>query len=181
MTQGSQDYRGQTGNPFGRAGGKWMTTAKLRALFSAGRTYDEIAEANERSEGWRPSRAAVKRKYEAMGMPPRRSSHKDLLPWKLRAEHSDSLVRHMLQAESRARQHKPLSETDRKLTARLNEILFGRGTLMVVTYHPEVGFAFVLREDTDDDIVRVGVQRQARDVAVGEWGAMASDPVVDRQ
>jgi hypothetical protein len=133
-----------------------MTSAKLRALFASGRTYDEIAEANERSEGWKPSRAAVLRKYEAMGMPPRRASHRDLLPWKLRPEHADSVVRHMLQAESRARQHKALSETDRKLIRRLNELLFGRGTLMVVTYHPEVGFAFVLREDADEDIVRAG-------------------------
>jgi hypothetical protein len=133
-----------------------MTTAKLRALFASGLTYDEVAEINERSEGWRPSRAAVLRKYEAMGMPPRRASHKDLLPWKLRPEHSDSVVRHMLQAESRARQRKPLTDTDRKLTARLHELLFGRGTLMVVTYHPEVGFALVLREDSDDDIIRAG-------------------------
>ena len=143
------------GNPFGPKGGRWMTTAKLRALFSSGLTYDEIAVINERSEGWKPSRAAVMRKYEAMGMPPRRASHKDLLPWTLRPEHSDSVVRHMLQAESRARQRKALSDTDRKLTARLHELLFGRGALMVVTYHPEVGFAFVMREDTDDDIVRV--------------------------
>ena len=62
------------GNPFGRSGGRWMTATKLRALFTSGLTYDEIAEANERSEGWKPSRAAVKRKYEAMGMPPRRHS-----------------------------------------------------------------------------------------------------------
>jgi hypothetical protein len=161
VTQGNDGNRGQTGNPFGRAGGKWMTSAKLRALFASGLTYDEIAEVNERSEGWKPSRAAVLRKYEAMGMPPRRASHRDLLPWKLRPEHADSVVRHMLQAESRARQHKPLSETDRKLVARLHELLFGRGTLMVVTYHPEVGFAFVMREDSDEDIVRIGIKGHA--------------------
>lgn len=142
------------GNPFGPKGGRWMTEAKLRALFSAGLTYDEIAEANERSENWRPSRSAVMRKYEAMGMPPRRASHRDLLPWRVKPEHNGSLLRHMLQAESRARAGENLSGTDRKLTARLHELLFGRGTLMVVTYHPEVGFALVLREDTDEDIVR---------------------------
>lgn len=156
MTQGHESRPDGRGNPFGRSGGNWMTSAKLRALFASGLTYDEIAEANERSEGWKPSRAAVKRKYEALGMPPRRASHRDLLPWKIRPEHSDSLIRHMLQAESRGRQHKPLTETDRKLTARLHELLFGRGTLMVVTYHPEVGFALVLREDSDEDIIRPG-------------------------
>jgi|SRR5579859_4139790 len=37
------------GNPYGNKGGPWMSTAKLRALFAAGLTYDEIAQANERS------------------------------------------------------------------------------------------------------------------------------------
>ena len=142
------------GNPFGPKGGQWMTSAKLRALFSAGLTYDEVAEANERSEGWKPSRSAVLRKYQEMGMPPRRTSTSDLLPWRISPEHSDSLVRHMLGAESRSRRHRALSSTDRKLLARLHETLFGRGTLMVVNYHPDAGFSFVLREDTDDDIIR---------------------------
>lgn len=132
-----------------------MTATKLRGLFSAGLSYEEIAEINERSEGWKPSRSAVKRKYEAMGMPPRRASHRDLLPWRVAPEHNSSVVRHMLQAESRSRGHHALSETDRKLVERLHEILFGRGSLMVVTYHPEVGFAFVMREDDDEDVIRV--------------------------
>lgn len=131
-----------------------MTSAKLRALFSAGLTYDEIAEVNERSEGWKPSRSAVLRKYQDLGMPPRRASHQDLLPWRIALEHESSLVRHMLEAESRSRQHRALSPTDKKLVARLHETLFGRGTLMVVDYHPETGFSFALREDSDTDIVR---------------------------
>lgn len=142
------------GNPFGRAGGRWMAAARLRALFSAGLTYDEVAVVNERSEGWRPSRAAVQHKYQEMGMPPRRPSNRDLIPWHIAPEHADSLVRKMLGAESRARSHRALSDADRKLTARLHEILFGRGTLMVVDYSPETGFAFVMREDSDEDIIR---------------------------
>lgn len=145
------------GNPFGPKGGRWMTSAKLRALFNAGLTYDEIAVINERSEGWRPSRAAVKRKYEALGMPARRASHRDLLPWTIRPEHNSQELRHMLQAESRARQGKKLSDTDRKLTALLHERLFGRGKLQVVGYHPEVGFFATDRLDTDEDIIRAPV------------------------
>jgi hypothetical protein len=131
-----------------------MTATKLRALFAAGLTYDEIAEANERSEGWKPSRAAVKRKYEAMGMPPRRHSSSDLLPWRIRPEHNSSIFRRMLQAESRARQHQKVSVTDRKLISRLNELLFGRGKLMVVGYSPDIGFMLLEREDADEDIIR---------------------------
>jgi hypothetical protein len=117
-----------------------MTETKLRALFSAGRTFDEIAQANERSEGWKPSRSAVKNKYERMGEPPRRPRHSDLLPWRIAPEHNHDMFRHMLQAESRARRGGELSDTDRKLTARLNELLFGRGKLMVVGYHRDIGF-----------------------------------------
>lgn len=133
-----------------------MSTAKLRALFAAGRTYDEIAEANFRSEGWRPSRSGVKRKYEAMGMPPRRPSNKELLPWQVKTEHNSHLFRHMLSAESRNRRREKLTETDRKLISRMNELLFGRGTPLVIGYAAECpdGFFLALRRDEDTDIIR---------------------------
>lgn len=143
------------GNPFGRAPARWMTETKLRALFNAGLTYDEVAQINERSEGWKPSRAAVKNKREAMGLPARRrASDRDLMPWRVLPQHNSDLLRHMLGAESRARSSTKLSDTDRRLTARLHELLFGRGKLMVVGYHPEVGFYLAEREEWDEDIVR---------------------------
>lgn len=142
------------GNPFGQKGGRWMSAAKLRALFKAGKSYDDIAEANYRSEGWKPSRSAVLRKYQAMGMPPRNASHSDLIPWNVRPEHNDSRLRHMLQAESRRRQKRALSETDKKLVQMLDSMLFNRGKLMVVAYSPDIGFVLADREDTDDDIIR---------------------------
>lgn len=142
------------GNPFGNKASPWMTTTKLRALFNAGLTFDEIAEINERSEGWRPSRSAVSKKYKEMGMPSRRASHKNLIPWKIKPEHNNDELRHMLQAEGRARQGKTLSEADQSLTSRLHNLLFGRGQLMVVNYHPEVGFGLVIRQEYDEDIIR---------------------------
>lgn len=147
----------RSGNPFGRGGARWMPANKLRALAAARLTLQEIAEANERSEGWKPSRSAVSVKLREIGFEPRHFTHRDLIPWRVKPVHRDSLIRHMLGAESRARAGGELSETDRKLTARLHELLFGRGTLMVVTYHPGTrsGFSLVLREDSDDDIVRV--------------------------
>ena len=133
---------------------RWMADAKMRALFNAGLTYDEIAEINERSEGWRPSRSGVLRKYERMGMPPRRQNHSDLIPWVLAPEHSDDRFRHMLQAESRARAGGEISVTDRKLTSMLHDLLFGRGKLMVVGYHQDVGFYLAERDEQDGDIIR---------------------------
>lgn len=133
---------------------RWMADAKLRALFNSGLTYDEIAEINERSEGWRPSRSGVLRKYERMGMPPRRQSNKDLIPWTISPEHNQDRLRYMLQAESRARRGGEVSETDRKLVSMLHDLLFGRGKLMVVGYHEQVGFYLTERADDDKDIIR---------------------------
>lgn len=143
------------GNPYGNKGGRWMTKQKFRALVNAGLTYDEIAEVNERAEGWRPSRSSVKYHLDTLGLAPRHASHRDLIPWKVRPEHNTSLLRHMLQAEGRARQGGELSETDRKLVGRLHEMLFGRGKLMVVGYHRDVGFYLIERTDADEDIVRM--------------------------
>lgn len=151
VTQG----HGMGGNPFGNKGGRWMPAHKFRALVNAGLTYDEIADINERSEGWRPGRSSVKYHLDTLNLEPRRASHRGLLPWKIRPEHNDALLRHMLQAESRSRQGKELSETDRKLVSRLHELLFGRGKLMVVGYHPEVGFYTTERTDADEDIIRM--------------------------
>lgn len=133
---------------------RWMATAKLRALFNAGLTYDEIAEINERSEGWRPSRSGVMRMYERMGMPPRRNSNKGLVPWTIQPEHNQDRLRYMLQAESRSRLGGEISDTDRKLVSMLHDLLFGRGKLMVVGYHPKVGFYLTERTEDDRDIIR---------------------------
>lgn len=154
MTQGQGSAHGRGGNPYGNKGGRWMPAHKFRALVNAGLTYDEIAEINERSEGWRPVRSVVKYHLDTLGLEPRRMSHRDLLPWKVRPEHNNSELRHMLQAESRVRQNADLSDTDRKLVSQLHDHLFGRGRLMVVSYHPEVGFSLVPREDSDEDIIR---------------------------
>jgi hypothetical protein len=136
-----------------------MSEAKMRGLFNSGLTYDEIAEINERSEGWRPSRSGVKRKYDRMGMPPRRHSNKNLIPWTIQTAHHNDRFRHMLQAESRARDGLEISETDRKLTSMLHDLLFGRGKLMVVGYHPDVGFYLAERGERDADIIREPVKR----------------------
>jgi hypothetical protein len=151
------------GNPYGRSGGNWPTHTKLRALVNSGRTYDEIAQiVFETEPGWEkpPSRSGVKKKLDALGFAPRNKSHRELLPWKIRPEHQTAELRHMLEAESRRRQLAPgeqLSDADRSLIRGLESYLWGRGgkqTAMVVSYHPEVGFSLVPREDCDEDIIR---------------------------
>lgn len=131
-----------------------MSTAKLRALFNAGLTYDEIAEVNERSEGWRPTRSGVVRKFERLGFPPRNASHSSLIPWRIAQEHNHARIYYMLQAESRKRQGLELSETDRVLVSMLHDLLFGRGRFLVVGYDRNIGFYLADRTDDDDDIIR---------------------------
>lgn len=137
---------------------QWMADAKLRALWhrlGVDLTLDDIAEINYQEMGWRPDRSTMSKKYLRMGMPPIRHSSQDLVPWKVKPEHNQNRLRYMLQAESRARAGKELSETDRKLIPELNNLLWpGRGKLMVVGYHEQVGFHLLERTDEDADIIR---------------------------
>jgi hypothetical protein len=66
-------------------------------------------------------------------------------------------MRHMLQAESRNRQlptGEELSDSDKVLVSLLHDLLFGRGTFLVVGYHPHIGFYLTDRDDDDEDIIR---------------------------
>lgn len=151
-----------------------MSTAKLRALFQAGRTYDEIAEANERSTGWRPTRGGVARKFERLGFPPRHASNTDLLPWLKTAggpgiarEHNKSRLYYMLLAESKSRRGEELSDSDRVLVGLLNDLLFGRGRFLVIGYDRKVGFYLTDRTDDDDDIIRRPQERERVAEVVG--------------
>jgi len=134
---------------------RWPTETKLRALYRAGYTYDEIAEVIEINTGWKPSRAAVGRKREELGEPPRRLSHVTLIPWHVLPRHHDDRFRHMLTSESRRRTGISLSRPERAETEMLRNILFGRGVMFVVCYRTDIGFHLAERYQTDTDIVRV--------------------------
>lgn len=134
---------------------RWPATAKMRAMFNQGLTFDEIADRVEEMEGWRPTRSGVKRKFDAMGMPPRRpATAKALIPWRVKQEHNRHRYRHMLEAESRRRRHAKLSGTDHKLLSSMNNLLYGRGTLLVIDYDWDAGWSLRDREDDDTDIIR---------------------------
>lgn len=147
-----------------------MSTAKLRALFAAGLTYDEIAEANERSTGWRPTRAGVAKKFERLNFPPRNASHTDLIPWRIDPEHNKDRIRYMLQAESRKRKGMELSDSDRVLVSLLHDLLFGRGRFLVVGYNKEIGFYLTDRTDDDEDIIRMSARRELGEIEGREAG-----------
>ena len=144
-----------------------MSDASLRSLFEAGVEYDDIAAINERQEGWRPSRSGVMRKLERVvdpeQFPLRRRSHKNLIPWKIRPEHSSHRFRYMLQAESRRRVGAELSVTDKKLLSMLNRLLSGGGGKpMVIAYDETNGFYLTDRTEGDTDIIRQPKERLSR-------------------
>ena len=60
----------------------------------------------------------------------------------------------LFQAKSRELRGAEMSDTDRKLTAGLHRLLGRRSIPLVVGYDRRVGFHLVLREDSDDDIIR---------------------------
>jgi hypothetical protein len=136
-------------------------------------TYDEIAQINFRSEGWLPHRSSVLKRLQHLGLPARNASHKDLIPWRVREEHTQDRLRYMLQAESRKRQNLALTESDLRLIDGLHGLLFGRGKLMVVGYHPDVGFHLVERADEDDDIIRAPRNAPAPDLSDEELAQCA--------
>lgn len=121
-----------------------------------GLSLDEIADANERAEGWHPSRSAVSRRLDAIGVPPRRLHHGDLIPWRMRPEHNDHRYRHMLQAESRYRADpgKRPSPSDQRWRSLLSALLYGRGPAQVIGYDPKIGYYTTDRLETNDDIIR---------------------------
>lgn len=156
---------------------QWMRESKLISLYRAGRTYDEIAAANYRSEGWRPSRSTVMRKLRAMGLESKpRASHAELLPWSIAPEHNSDMFRRMLQAESRWRQGLELSRNERDARSLLNDFLWGRGAPLVVAYRRDIGFFLVRRVDADADIIRHPDFFERLSDDIGQIGSLPVQP-----
>lgn len=137
---------------------RWLPTAKLHQLANLGFTNMEIARANERATGYKPTSSAVSKKLAKTGYAPRRMSHKDLIPWTVRPEHSHDPIYDGLQAVSRQRQGIKLSSQDQYRARVLTDLLAARGGPFVVDYRPDVdpehGFIFVRATAADTDIIR---------------------------
>jgi hypothetical protein len=132
---------------------RWTHARKLRILAESGLTPDEIASANERITGWRPTPSAVRLRLAALEIERRQPAETNLTPWRIAQPHNRSRFRHMLQAESRRRRGVP-SQKDDVLISLLYDLLFGRGAFLIVGYHRVIGFYLAERETTDTDIVR---------------------------
>ena len=126
----------------------------IRQLYGLGWSNKDIAHANEENKGWHPSAAMVSRKLRSLGLPPRRVSHRDLIPWRINPEHAHNEVYYALQAISRDRQKIPLSKQDGYRAQWLLDLLVDGDLLKVVDYDYNEGWKIVRARKTDTDIIR---------------------------
>lgn len=90
-----------------------------------------------------------------LGLPPMRSMHLDLIPWKLAAGHSNKYPAQMLRLESRHRNGGPLTAKEEDKRDRFMRMLEAKN--IVVHYDPKNplahnGWAYVEKRDWDDVI-----------------------------
>jgi hypothetical protein len=137
--------------------GVWMGSDQFEILWLQGHSGDVIADANFEAKGWRPDPSMVSRHAQELGLPARRRSHRELIPWDVAKQHRKSRVFYALMAISRARQNGgiPVSKQDAYRGKWLTDLLTTvKKTPLVVDYDPVKGFMFMLAEKTDDDITR---------------------------
>ena len=117
-----------------------MSDTKLKALAGMpGWNLETIADENYRDTGWRPNASAVSRRLAKLGLELRHSSRSDMVPWKrILPRYRSHRYRAMLQAESRRRAGDKPSRTDKKLLSMLYDLLFGRGTPLVIGHNEPI-------------------------------------------
>lgn len=137
-----------------RAQAGWIPDADIRQFYGLGWSNTVIARANEERTGWRPSRSAMSRKLRALGLPQRRVSHQELIPWRINPDHAHNQVYYALQAISRERHGIPPSHQDGYRAQWLRDLLTLGGVPKVVDYDYNDGWRIVRARKTDTDIIR---------------------------
>lgn len=131
-----------------------MDTAKLRSLFEQGWTYDEIADENYRLHHWRPDRSTIVYKRRRLGIPKRNASNVDLIPWDVGSQHNGHRYRRMLTAKAKEMRQEPLTSSEQRLLAMMDDLLHGRGQPLVIGYSPVEGWFLADKLPTDDELIR---------------------------
>lgn len=129
---------------------------QLEKYLKMGLTQQQIADRWERDSGVRVTRSAIANAIQRNGLKSNRprDRYMNMIPWTLAPEHRNHADARLLRFEARRRQGKPLN--DREMTwlqSWLEELQDKNAVIMYDPRWPE-GFAWVPREDTDDDIIR---------------------------
>lgn len=117
-----------------------VSDAALRSWSRSGMRLKDIQRKIFEQTGWSPDISTISKWLKDMGEEPRHKTRREFMPWDIQAQHKNSRFRIMLQAAERREQGMDLSETDEKALSLLDDLRSGRGTPLVVGYHPEVGF-----------------------------------------
>ena len=137
--------------------GLYLPDAMLLSMREAGKTLDEIAQANYAATGFRPDRANLLTRLSRLGAEATYGSHRALLPWDIAPEHNRSRWRRMLQAKSKQLAGADLTEVEMRAVNLLDFLLNPkRGRCLVVTYHRDIGFCLVDAEPGEEIIRHPG-------------------------
>ena len=135
-----------------------ISDAALRSWARSGMRLKDIQRKIHETTGWSPDISTISKWLKDMGEEPRHKSRKEFMPWPdIQPEHKNSRFRIMLQAAERRDKGLPLSDTDTKAVNLLDDLRMGRGTPLVVGYHPEVGF--YLADATEAEVQKGAIIR----------------------
>ena len=139
-----------------------ISDAALRSWARSGMRLKDIQRKIYETTGWSPDISTISKWLKDMGEEPRHKTRREFMPWDIRPEHKSSRFRIMLQAAERREKGLDLSETDTKALNLLDDMRMGRGTTLVVGYHPEVGF--YLTDATDNEVKTGAIIRQSTEL-----------------
>lgn len=128
--------------------------SELEVMRSRGMTHRQIAEEVTRRTGYEVTREAVSMALKRAGLQGDVRRYSDLIPWKVRDQHSRHYALQMLRAEARRRREGDLPEDLERRLESWKHKLADEGR--VVLYDPDSpgGFYYVAREKRDKDIIR---------------------------
>lgn len=124
---------------------------ELRHLLAQDLTHQQIADLVSEQVGVRVSRTSVSAAISRAGLSGDGPRYEDVIPWRVKTEHSTHYAVRMLRALGRRRASKPLAgDLDGKLDSWLDKL---RGEDAVVVYLPdtEEGFFYVPRREGTGD------------------------------
>lgn len=138
---------------------KLIPDNEVEQLIRQGKTDREIVEYLENNQGLVVTEGALRVWRYRRGLEPRRARYNDLIPWRVKLNHTHLYVPKLLRFEARRRQGLELNPRDaarlEKFKQNLAEAFDGRGG--VVHYDPETDQGWWIverRPGVDTDIIR---------------------------
>jgi hypothetical protein len=119
-------------------------------------TQHQMVDAWEQESGMRVSRSAIAMAMQRADVPAAkpRPRYEDMLPWHVRGEHRLNAQARLLRLEGRRRKGGHLTSRELNWLTTWREELAAANAVIVYEPDTEEGFFWVVRNDTDTDIIR---------------------------